>query len=79
MTWVPNGLGAGVDNSVAGGGGGFMSLPQPPSPGGVFNPTGKGGSQDNGNSWNGGFGPTNVRFNNTIGTDFSISNPGRSA
>ena len=35
MTWVPNGFGAGTDNRAAGGQGGFMAIPQPPSPVGV--------------------------------------------
>lgn len=30
-TWYPNGLGAGTDNDIVGGGGGFMSYPQPPT------------------------------------------------
>lgn len=79
MTWFPNGFGSGADNSVAGGGGGFVSLPQPPSPSGTFNPAGKGGSQDNGNSWNGQFSSLTLTVNNSIGTFYQISNPGRSA
>jgi hypothetical protein len=33
--WVPNGGGAGTDNSVVGGLGGFMAYPQPPNPVGI--------------------------------------------
>lgn len=76
--WVQNGLGAGTDNSVAGGGGGFMALPQPPSPSGAFNPPNTGGSFDLGNSWNGRFGPASQTLTSG-GTWSVISNPGRSA
>jgi hypothetical protein len=31
MAWQNNG-GIGVDNSIAGGGGGWMAIPQPPNP-----------------------------------------------
>lgn len=77
-TWIQNGLGAGADNSIAGGGGGFMALPQPPSPSGAFNPPNTGGSFDLGNSWNGRFGPASQTLTSG-GTWSVISNPGRSA
>lgn len=68
MPWSPNGLGAGTGNEVAGGSGGYMSYPQPPTgPNAAFNPP----------ELNGQFGPTNITFNNGIGTYFSIVNPGR--
>lgn len=77
-TWVQNGMGAGTDNSIAGGGGGFMALPQPPSPSGAFNPPNTGGSFDLGNSWNGRFGSTSQTLTSG-GTWSVINNPGRSA
>lgn len=67
--WMPNGLGAGADNSVAGGLGGYMSLPQPPSPSGGFNvPV----------EWYGQFAPVSQTY--FIGGNFyTLTNPGRSA
>lgn len=69
MAWVPNGAGAGSNNSSVGGGGGFMAYPQPPTgPEAAFQPP-----EDNGQ-----FGGITITFNNTIGTFFTIVNPGRS-
>lgn len=67
--WVPNGFGAGTDNSVVGGAGGFMAIPQPPNPIGV-------GPEANGQY-------EALVFNYNSGTSqgagnvFSINNPGR--
>ncbi len=70
MTWRPNGFGADTDNSVVGGGGGYMAYPQPPSgPNPVLNPP------EN----NGQFGQLSFTFNDFKGTFFQINNPGRSA
>jgi hypothetical protein len=77
--WVPNGAGSGRDNSIVGGGGSFMAYPQPPSPSGLFNPPGKGGSQDLGNSWNLQAGPVNAVISDGVNQYCVISNPGRSA
>lgn len=69
--WQSNGFGAGTDNSVAGGGGGFMAIPQPPTgPKATAVPL----RPEN----YGQFGPTEINFNNGIGTYFTIDNPGRS-
>lgn len=69
--WQPNGFGAGTDNSVAGGGGGFMAIPQPPTgPKATTVPL----VPEN----YGQFGATQIAYNNGIGTYFSVSNPGRS-
>jgi hypothetical protein len=68
--WVPNGFGAGADNSVVGGGGGFMAYPQPPMGlNAAFNPP------EN----NGQFGPLSQTVWNGTGNWFQLFNPGRSA
>lgn len=67
--WVPNGGGAGTDNRVVGGGGGYMAYPQPPTgPRAALYPPDK----------NGQFGPLAITVNNGTGVWFQISNPGRS-
>lgn len=74
--WMPNGWGAGTDNSIVGAGGGFVAYPQPPTPGGFSS------AAQPPNTFpekNGQFGPVSITVNNTIGTFFVISNPGRSA
>jgi hypothetical protein len=67
--WQPNGWGAGTDNSIVGGLGGFMAYPQPPFPVGV------------GPEANGQFGPLVFTYNSSTpqgqGNIFSINNPGR--
>ena len=70
--WVQNGYGAGTDNRVVGGGGGFMAYPQPA--------TGPRANQVPLVPENfGGFGATNEVSWNGIGNWFQITNPGRSA
>ena len=68
-TYVPNGFGAGTDNRVDGGAGGFMAIPQPPNPVGV------------GPEANGQFGALEFTYDSSTpagaGNIFSISNPGR--
>lgn len=67
--WVPNGYGAGADNSVVGGGGGFMAYPQPPTgPRAAFNPP----------EQNLQAGVLNFTFSNGTGVWFQATNPGRS-
>ena len=67
--WEPNGFAAGTDNSVVGGGGGFLAYPQPPFPVGV------------GPEANGQFGPLYFTYDSSTATAkgnmFTISNPGR--
>jgi hypothetical protein len=68
--WVPNGYGAGADNSVVGGGGGYMAYPQPPSgENASFNPP-ENNVQE-----------AAIEFTSTAAmlVHFIISNPGRSA
>ena len=68
--WTTNGFGAGTDNSVVGGGGGFMSYPQPPTgPNAAFNPP-ENDLQA---------GSLNFTSPATMLVHFVISNPGRSA
>lgn len=68
MTWQPNGAGSGEDNSVAGGGGGFMAIPQPPTgPNAGYKPVENYGQ----------FGSLIITVN-AAGTYSVISNPGRS-
>lgn len=74
MAWQPNGGGCGTDNSVVGGGGGYMAYPQPPAPGGQFT-----NNAPRSGSWNGQFGPVTYTFPAGTGIYFSISNPGRSS
>lgn len=69
MPWAPNGFGADVDNSAAGGSGGYMAYPQPPT-----GPNASFTVPEN----NGQFGQLSFDFNNGT-TYFSIVNPGRSA
>lgn len=68
-TWVQNGFGAGTDNRIVGGGGGFLAYPQPPNPVGV------------GPEANGQFGPINFTYSSSatpiLGNYFTILNPGR--
>lgn len=69
MAWVPNGGGAGTDNRVVGGQGGFMAYPQPPNPVGV------------GPEANGQFEALNFTYDSSTATAagniFRIENPGR--
>jgi hypothetical protein len=69
MAWVTNGGGAGTDNRVVGGLGGFMSYPQPPNPAGV------------GPEANGQFGALNFTYSSGVtpsqGNFFILVNPGR--
>lgn len=69
IIWVPNGFGAGTDNTIVGGQGGYMAYPQPAVPGG---PT----PEDDGQ-----FGPLEFVYNSATATAagnyFVISNPGR--
>lgn len=73
--WVPNGLGATTDNSVAGGAGGFMSIPQMPSPAGSITQPGSGYTNP---EWAAQLAP--VTFTYFVnGNYFTLTNPGRSA
>lgn len=69
--WVQNGFGAGTDNSIVGGAGGYMAYPQPPSPVPSFAIPEAVGQ----------FGSLNFSYNSGTssgaGNVFSISNPGR--
>lgn len=66
--WVQNGFGAGTDNSVIGGLGGFMAYPQPPTPVNSFSTPEAVGQ----------FGPLNITVDNTtVDVTFVIQNPGR--
>lgn len=67
MAWVQNGYGAGTDNSVVGGAGGFMAYPQPPLPTGQYTTP----------ETNGQFGSLNFTYDNNMGNRFVIVNPGR--
>lgn len=67
--WQPNGAGAGTDNAIVGGGGGFMAYPQPPTgPRAGVVPVENDGQ----------FGPIDITVWNGIGNYFVIANPGRS-
>lgn len=63
--WQPNGYGAGTDNSVVGGAGGYMAYPQPPPSGEFTTP-----------ETDALCGPLFITFNNNQGNAFSIQNPG---
>jgi hypothetical protein len=69
MTWQTNGWGAGTDNSVVGGLGGFMAYPQPPANGIFTTP-----------EQNELCGPLTFSYNSSTpsgqGNIFVISNPG---
>lgn len=69
LPFVPNGYGAGTDNTAVGGLGGFMAYPQPPSP------VGKGPEA------NGQFQALNFTYSSAAtpsqGNYFVILNPGR--
>ena len=68
--WVPNGFGSGEDNSVVGGGGGYMAYPQPPTGlNAAFNPP-----EDNVQE-----GALEFTSPASMLCHFTISNPGRSA
>lgn len=70
MTWVPNGFGAGTDNSAAGGGGGYTAIPQPANPASGVGP-----------EQNGQFEALVFTYNSStataLGNIFTINNPGR--
>lgn len=72
VLWKPNGLGAGADNSVAGGNGGFMAIPQPPT--GIKAETVPLEPENFGQ-----FGCLEFTSTAVMLNTFKISNPGRSA
>lgn len=74
MAWQPNGLGAQTDNSVAGGAGGYLAIPQPPQPPNLF-PSAPVNSKPE--SY-GQFGPLSYTYLSAGGNTFVIYNPGRS-
>lgn len=77
MSWVPNGFGAGTDNAVAGGGGGFESIPQPVTGTPPFNSFAP--YQSPLPEWQGQFGSESFTYIAAGGNSFRINNPGRSA
>lgn len=74
--FVPNGLGAGTDNSAVGGAGGYTAYPEPPTPGGFAE-----ASQPpiTFPEKNGQFGPGSLTYLSIGGNYFVMTNPGRSA
>lgn len=68
--WQSNGFGAGTDNQIVGGGGGYMAYPQPQVPANGVGPEADGQ-----------FGSLTFTYDSSTsagkGNQFSIQNPGR--
>jgi hypothetical protein len=77
MPWSQNGFGAGTDNSVAGGAGGFEAIPQPVTGTPPFNPFAPYLAPIP--EWQGQFGSESFTYLSEGGNFFTINNPGRSA